>query len=141
MKKILLIAVSALISTSTLAVEFESTASLKDTDCVLLNESVTITLSKDVKAGVGCNAKAIALSACHIGGRTATRDAPVCVDTDGDATTGLGGKEDCGENGQVSGAAMASASTEKGTVTAQYPGSTCTATLAAQQATENLPEE
>lgn len=140
MKKSLLLVVGMLACGYASAVQFAASGPLKDTDCALLNESVTINLSKNVVAGVGCNAKAIALTACHTGGRTTTRNAPVCKDTDGDAATGVAGKEDCSAPpSQVSGAQMASATTQAGTVTPQYPGEVCSATIAESQATNNLP--
>ena len=144
MKKITILLAGLLVSGYASAVTFTSTSGkLLDTDCTLLNESVTINLSKDVVGGASCNARAIALTTCHIGGRKTQRNAPKCTDTDGDADTGLLGKEDCSatETEQVTGAAVASATTLAGTVQQQYPGATCTAGLAEAQATENLPGE
>lgn len=143
MKKISLLFAGLLVCGYASAVQFKVSGTLLDTDCALLNESVKLNLSKDVVAGAACNAKAIAFTACHTAGRTTQRTAPKCTDTDGDATTGLAGKEDCSatETEQVTGAAVASATTLAGTVTPQYPGATCSVNIAEAQATENLPAE
>lgn len=143
MKKITILLAGLLVSGYASAVQFTASGQLLDDDCVLLNETVNINLSKDVVGGAACNGRAIALTTCHISGRTTQRSAPVCTDADGNPDTGLLGKESCSttETEQVSGAAVASATTLAGTVTSQYPGATCTAALAEAQATENLPEE
>lgn len=142
MKNITVLLSCFLISGYASALTFEATGKLLDSDCAPLNETVNISLSNDVVAGAICTDDAVALTACHKFGRTATRTAPVCVDTDGDETTGLNGKEDCsgGTTTQVEGAAVASATTLAGTVTSQYPGEKCTVDIAEEQARVNASE-
>ena len=142
MKNITVLLSCFLISGYASALTFEATGKLLDSDCAPLNETVNISLSNDVVAGAICTDGAVALTACHKFGRTATRTAPVCADTDGDETTGLNGKEDCsgGTTAQISGAAVASATTLAGTVTSQYPGEKCTVDIAEEQARVNAGE-
>lgn len=90
--------------------------------CTLLNEDVKINLSSNVSGGISCDGLGIALAACHVGGRTATRTQPVTTCTNpADSTT-------CTTTDtSVTGAAVPYATTAKGTVTADYPGGACDA--------------
>ncbi|MFT3759797.1 hypothetical protein [Thauera sp.] len=107
--------------------------------CGLLNENVTINLSTGVNAGVNCTATRVAISACHLGGRTVARqvDRPTpegcgVPDPDtGDVTECTGT-----ERVTATGAAMATATTLAGTVIPVYPGQACSANQAATTASE-----
>ena len=120
MKKVFIIFVGLLTSTVVIAEDFTGTSNvIEDTDCALLAENVTINLSKDVLGGFDCNARSIVIAACHPTGRKSTRtlqvetctkdDPPVCTT----APT------------PVTGSAVPFASTERGTVTSEYPSGNC----------------
>ncbi|MFT3757752.1 hypothetical protein [Thauera sp.] len=92
------------------------------TDCELLNEDVTINLTTGVVAGVACNDAQIVMSACHTAGRLTSRSADVTTCTDpNDNTTCTTAPQ------SVSGPAMPTASTLRGTVTSEYPEGSCSA--------------
>ncbi|UTW06717.1 hypothetical protein [Pseudomonas benzenivorans] len=141
MKKITLLFAGLMASGVASAVELTGTGPVRMTDCALLNEDVSITLTTGVEAGVSCDADSIVISACHTAGRTTSRSANVttCVNTDGDATTGVNGNEDCSTAPQaVAGPAMPTASTLAGTVISEYPAGACSAADAETYATSKL---
>ncbi|CAL95970.1 hypothetical protein [Azoarcus olearius] len=141
MKKISFLIAGLLISGVASAVQLTTSGQVRMTDCALLNEDVQINVTSGVVAGVGCNARAIAITTCHTAGRTTSRTVNVCANTDGDPNTGVGGNEDCTQTQTTTGPAVASATTLAGTVTPQYPGGTCSAGTAETQAQSNLPTE
>lgn len=125
MKKITLLLAalmaSGMASAATVVITAPST-SVGNATCTLLNEDVKVNLSSNVSGAVSCDGLGIALAACHTGGRTTTRTQPVTTCTDAaDPTTCTTA------NASVSGAAVAYATTAKGTVTADYPGGACDA--------------
>lgn len=134
MKKIFVIVAGLLVSNAVLADDFPgSTNVIEDTDCEMLAENVTINLSKDVLGGFDCNSRSIVIAACHPTGRKSTRTLPVetCTDADPPVCTT--------ENEPVTGSAVPYASTERGTVTSEYPGGDCTtAAFATAIATDKL---
>lgn len=142
MKKITLLLAGLMASGMASAVQLSSSGTVRIADCALLNEDVAINVSSGVAAGVSCNARAIAVTACHTAGRTTQRSVPVCINSDNNPETGLNGNEDCTTTPPTvtTGPAYASATTLAGTVTSQYPGGeACTAVLAEGRATANLP--
>ncbi|MCG4452030.1 hypothetical protein LJY18_01755 [Pseudomonas sp. MMS21-TM103] len=142
MKKVTLLLVGLMASGMASAVQLAASGAVRIADCALLNEDVAINVSTGVAAGVSCNARAIAVTACHTAGRTTQRSVPVCIDADNNVDTGVGGLEDCTTTAPAvtTGPAYASATTLAGTVTSQYPGgAACTAALAEARATANLP--
>lgn len=147
MKKFALILAGLAVSGMASAVQLTSSGSVAMNDCAPLNENVRINLSNNVHAGVTCNANAVALSACHTGGKVTTRSVPVkTVPEDEDegipehlvsCTVGQA-DPDC-ELTDVVGPAMPAATTVLGTVNTQYPGgSTCTAAGAENNSTVML---
>ncbi|MDX5371429.1 MAG: hypothetical protein LPK18_03195 [Pseudomonadaceae bacterium] len=137
MKKITLLLAGLMASGMASAVQLASpSGDVTRVDCTLLNEDVSINLTSNVVAGVQCNDVAISLSACHTAGRVTSRSSEVTTCTDpADNTT-------CTTTVQtVTGAAYPTASTLRGTVTSQYPGSLCTEANAESNAgtAENLP--
>ncbi|UFQ97622.1 hypothetical protein [Pseudomonas wenzhouensis] len=147
MKKITLVLAGLMVSGMASAVQLTQSGSVSMDDCAPLNENVRINLSNNVHAGVTCNANAVALSACHTGGKVTTRSVPVktvaAVPADGipehivSCTVGAA-DPDCALE-DVVGPAMPSATTILGTVNTQYPGgNTCTAAGAETNSTVML---
>lgn len=134
MKKITLLLAGLMASGMASAVELTATGQqVTRVDCPLLNEDVTFNLTANVQAGVDCDTQTIAISACHIGGRTTSRSAerntPVgCGPAPAVPCTGT-------EVVQVTGAAMPTATTAAGTVLSEYPGVDCDAGAAEANAT------
>ncbi|MDG9922170.1 MULTISPECIES: hypothetical protein [unclassified Pseudomonas] len=137
MKKISLILAGLMVSGLASAVQIDNSGeAVTMQDCDLLNEDVAVNLTNGVQAGVQCNANAIAISACHTGGRRTTRT--VDVTTCDTATPPVCTTAPA----PVTGPAMPTASTLAGTVISQYPGGgDCTAATAETNAgrVENLP--
>lgn len=145
MKNITLLLVGMMASGMASAVTFGTTGQLTQTDCTNLNENVTINLTSGVVAGVTCTSARVAIAACHSSGMLKSRQMPrkdVTEDvTDPDTgavsqvTTQVSctigdADPDCKAT-PVSGAAIASASTTRGTVNTIYPGTgDCTAAKA-----------
>lgn len=148
MKKFGLIFAGLLLSGTASAVQLQSSGNVTMEDCNLLNENVRINLSTGVVAGVSCNNVAIALSACHTGGKQTTRRVAVrdvaavqgppaipahietCVIDANDATCVMR---------DVTGPAMPAATTLLGTVNTQYPGGVCDTASAEANSTVMLP--
>ncbi|MDP3977120.1 MAG: hypothetical protein Q8P85_03860 [Pseudomonas sp.] len=103
--------------------------------CTLLNEDVSINLSNNVVGGVECTDVGISIAACHTAGRIATRtqDVETCTTATPPVCTTA--------PASVTGASVAYATTAKGTVTNDYPGTTCDdeAATAAGVATDKVP--
>lgn len=138
MKKIALLFVGLMASGAASALQFESTGPFRMTDCTLLNEDVTITLTTGVKAGVACDTTTnqIGIATCHIAGRTATRSAEKeeCV-------TNTDGTQTCTPVVEtVEGPAMPTATTRFGTVRTEFPTGTCDAGAAEGLATTKAAE-
>jgi len=133
MKKITLLLVGLMASGAASAASVAMTTastSVGNATCTLLNENVAINLSSNVVGAVECLPTGISIAACHTAGRTASRtmDVTTCVPgataTDAEVcTTALAQA--------VSGAAVAYATTAKGTVAPDYPGVACDAAAAA----------
>jgi len=142
MKKITLLLVGLMASgMASATVELAGSGPVRITDCALLNEDVNINLTTGVEAGVSCDDESVVIAACHTAGRTTSRSVMVttCVNTDGDAATGVGGNEDCTDAPEaVEGPAMPRASTLAGTVVSGYPSGACSATDAETWATSGL---
>lgn len=144
MKKITLLLVSLMGSGMASAVPFGTTGQLTQTDCPNLNENVTINLTTGVVAGVTCNSARVAIAACHSAGMLKSRQMPrKNVTQDVTAADGsvsqvttqvsctIGAADTACAATPVSGAAIASASTTRGTVNTIYPGTgDCTAAKA-----------
>lgn len=148
MKKLALIAAGLMISGAALAVELDGSGEVLMTDCELLNEDVTINLTNGVVGGVSCSAQAIAISVCHTAGKTVNRTVGRKPDTSVGAVSGA--TVDCTISSTdtacvatpVDGAAYPSASTVRGTVSNEYPGTgACDATAAETAAGTLLPAE
>lgn len=134
MKKITMLFAGLMASGLASAVQIQNSGeSVAMTDCALLNEDVSINLTNGVQAGVSCNARAIAISACHTGGRTTTRT--VDVTTCDNATPPVCTTAPA----PVEGPAMPTATTLAGTVISQYPAGICSAATAEANATASLP--
>lgn len=132
MKKILFLvaglvmAGGALAQSTTVVLGSDNNYTVKTTDCALLNENVKINLTSNVGGAVACNDKAIAIAACHSGGRTTSREVEKlnCTTTDGVETCVSYTPK---QYETSTGAAVATANTIAGTVISKYPGSTCDA--------------
>lgn len=136
MKKITLLFVGLMASGLASAVPFASTGTLQMDVCTNLNEDVNINLTTGVVAGVSCTANRVAIAACHTAGmlksRTVGQKTIQVPDTsegaDPNATVEevvsctVGADPDC-EATTTSGAAVASATTTRGTVNTVYPNS------------------
>lgn len=145
MKKIALALAGLMVSGVASAVQFTASGPVSMNNCAPLNEDVTINLSTGVFAGVTCNATAVALSACHSGGKVTTRSVPVkTIAATADVPEHIvscvvgAGDPDCALE-EVRGPAMPAATTLLGTVNTQYPGGdSCTAAGAEANSTVML---
>lgn len=134
MKNIALVLAGLMVSGMASAVTLTSSGAVAMNVCAPLNEDVTINLSTGVLAGVTCNDTAVALSACHSGGKVTTRSVPVkTIAATADVPEHLvscvvgPADPDCALE-EVRGPAMPAATTLMGTVNTQYPGGdSCTA--------------
>lgn len=134
MKKIALIFAGLMVSGAASAAQFTSSGPVTMDQCTPLNENVTINLSTGVYAGVACSNTAVALSACHSGGKVTSRTVPVkTIEATNDipehiVSCVVGPSDpDCALE-DVRGPAMPAATTLLGTVNTQYPGGdSCTA--------------
>lgn len=130
MKKITLLLAGLMASGMASAVEFGSSGLLTQTDCTNLNENVSINLTTGVVAGVSCTADRVAIAACHSAGMLKSRQAPrkdevVNAGTPQEATIKvsctIGPADPTCAPTPVSGAAVASATTTRGTVNTVFP--------------------
>lgn len=136
MKKITLLLVGLMASGLASAIEFNSTGQLQVGVCSNLNEDVNINLTTGVVAGVDCTANRVAFAACHTAGMVKSRNVGQKTiqvpDPDPNAAQGatvdqivscsIGAADpDCAGT-TVSGAGIANATTNQGTVTTGYPG-------------------
>lgn len=138
MKRITLLVAGLMVSGMASAVEFPSSGLLTQTQCTNLNENVSINLTTGVVAGVTCTAARVGIAACATNGMVKSRQAlrrqqvdntgPQPVTTEVACTTaGVGG---CREI-PVTGAALAGASTVRGTTNTVFPNAgACTVGLA-----------
>ena len=136
MKKIFLGVAGLLFSGLASAIQLSASGLVPVTTCTNLNEDVSINLTSGVVAGVSCTPARVAFAACHTAGMLKSRSVgrktinvdvvdpvsgavtptPTVVScTVGSADT------DC-QSVPVQGAAVPSATSTKGTVNNQYPG-------------------
>lgn len=128
MKKITLLLAGLMASGMASAIEFANSGLLTQTQCTNLNENVSINLTAGVVAGVTCTDTTVTIAACHTNGMVKSRQAlrvPVVTqDTTGaDVTTETpctAGSTGCREI-PVTGAAVAGASTTRGTTNTVFP--------------------
>lgn len=145
MKKISLAVAGLLFSGLASAVQLTASGLVPVTVCDNLNEDVTLNLTTGVVAGVSCTASRVAFAACHTAGMLKSRsvgqkDVTTDVtDPETGATTPVtttvsctvGSADTACQSVAVTGAAVPSATSTKGTVNNQYPGTgVCTATVA-----------
>lgn len=98
-----------------------------------LLEDVRISLTAGVNAGFACDNSQVVMAACHTAGRTTARSAVVNI-PDG-CGTGAGQTACTGtETRQVTGPSFPTASTNGGTVVAEYPVSSVTGGCTAENA-------
>lgn len=150
MKKITLLLAGLMASGMASAVQFGSSGLLTQTDCNNLNENVSINLTTGVVAGVSCTTGRVAIGGCHTAGMLKSRQAPrktiQVADTSPTAAPGatvplqvtctIGEADpDCAPT-PVTGAAVASATTTRGTVNTEYPN-TGVCTVGVAEATAN----
>lgn len=145
MKKISIAVIGLMISGMASAIQLPSSGSVPVTTCDNLNEDVAINLTTGVVAGVSCTPARVALSACHTGGMLKSRSVgrkTINVDVT-DPTTGavtptptvvsctVGTADPACASVAVQGAAVPSATTTRGTVSTEYPGTgSCTVAVA-----------
>lgn len=146
MKKITLLLAGLMASSMASAIEFENSGLLTQTNCARLNENVSINLTTGVVAGVTCTDTTVTIAACHTNGMVKSRQAlrvPVVTqDADGnDVTTETActaGTTGCREI-PVTGAAVAGASTSRGTTNTVFPNAgACNVGLADTVSSGNL---
>ena len=145
MKKITLLLAGLMASGMASAVQFGATGLLTQTDCTNLNENVNINLTNGVVAGVSCTAGRVAIGGCHTTGMLKSRQAPrktvQVPDTSPGAAPGatvdqqvsctIGAADPACAPTPVTGAAVASATTNRGTVNTEFPNTgACTVTVA-----------
>ena len=144
MKKITIALAGLLFAGSASAIQLGASGIVAAADCLPLNEDVRINLTTGVVAGVTCNATAVAMAACHTGGRVSSRSVGqkqgvIGQDANGNDITGTitcavtAADPACVAN-TVSGPAMAFASSGAGTATTLYPAGACTAATAEARA-------
>lgn len=141
MKKITLLVAGLMVSGMASAVQFSSSGLLTQTQCANLNENVSINLTTGVVAGVTCATGRVGIAACATNGMVKSRQAlrvPVKstvsvngVDTEVTTETPCtAGTTGCREI-PVTGAALAGASTVRGTTNTVFPNAgACTVGLA-----------
>lgn len=147
MKKITLLLAGLMVSSMASAVQFENSGLLTQTDCTNLNENVSINLTTGVVAGVTCTPTRVTVAACHTNGMVKSRQAlrvPVTTqdpDTGDDVVTETpctAGSTGCREI-PVTGAAIAGASTTRGTTNTVFPNAgACTVDLAEETSAGTL---
>jgi hypothetical protein len=149
MKKITLVIAGLMFSgAASAALTLPGSGEVLMTDCALLNEDVSINLTAGVVAGVGCDVadNAITLTTCHTSGKTVNRTVGRKPNTAAGAPAGstvdcvIGAADPLCVATEVNGATQPSASTLQGTVSAQYPGTACTAANAKTTADSLLPQ-
>lgn len=130
MRKITLLLAGLVASGVASAVPFGASGLLTQTACTNLNENVNINLTTGVVAGVSCTTNRVAIAACHSAGMLKSRQAPrknevINAGTPQEATIQvsctIGPADPTCAPTPVSGAAVASASTTRGTVNTIYP--------------------
>lgn len=145
MKKISIAVAAMLFAGFASAIQLPASGSVPVTTCTNLNEDVSINLTAGVVAGVSCTAARVALAACHTAGMLKSRSVgqkTINVDVT-DPATGVvtptpttvsctvGSADTACQSVAVQGAAVPSATSTKGTVNNQYPGTgVCTVTVA-----------
>lgn len=145
MKKIaFFVAVMAISGSAFAELQLEQSGKLRLGDCPNpgpIAEDVSITLTNGVKAGFGCNATQIAMSACHSNGRVTSRSSYVNVPADCDTgQTDTAAADYCTSTNvpsEVTGPSFPTALSTTGTVSVRYPVATtdgCTAANAASYA-------
>ncbi|TDY01173.1 hypothetical protein [Thiohalophilus thiocyanatoxydans] len=113
-------------------------------DCDLLANDIKIILTSGVAGGVTCDEanNLVGLSVCHTAGLTTERSATYDHgDTMSDGTQCDDGGSGDGCSETVTGSGFPSASTANGTVKTRYPGKSCDATNAEQEATDLVAED
>lgn len=132
MKKIsLAVAVAGLLfSGLASAVQLPASGSVTVLQCTNLNEDVSLNLTTGVVAGVDCTATRVAFAACHTAGMQKSRsvgqktvvDTTVEPNTSSTVSCTVGDADKDCKSVAVTGAAVPSSTTNKGTVNNQYPG-------------------
>lgn len=139
MKKISLAVAGLLFSGLASAVQLAASGSVTVLQCTNLNEDVSINLTTGVTAGVDCTSARVALAACHTAGMQKSRsvgqktvvDTSVTPNTSSTVSCTVGDADKDCKSVAVTGAAVPSSTTIKGTVNNQYPGTgACTASVA-----------
>ena len=94
------------------------------TDCTLLANDITVTLSANVTGGLSCDQddSVVAVSVCHTKGLKSSRSS-VVTQTNGVVTCTVTTAEACINT--VSGSSYPTVSTVDGTVAQEYPESAC----------------
>jgi len=153
MKKISLAVAGLLFSGLASAIQLSSSGLIAVTVCDNLNEDVSINLTAGVVAGADCTASRVAFAACHTAGMLKSRSVGQKViqipDPDPQAAAGatvpstvsctVGTADPACQSVAVTGAAVPSSTTDKGTVNSQYPGTgACTVTVA-ETVAQDLP--
>lgn len=154
MKRITLLLVGVMASGLASAVQFSSTGTLPIGICNNLNEDVSITLTTGVVAGASCTDDRVAIAACHTAGMLKSRNVGLKTiqvpDTSAGAAVGatvpqvvncaVGAADPACVGTPTSGAAVASATTARGTVNTIYPNSgACAAASVPEGVANNLP--
>lgn len=137
MKKITLLLAGLMASGVASALPFSASGQLQVGVCNLLNEDVAINLTTGVVAGVDCSATRVAIATCHTSGMVKSRNvgtkSVTTTAADGTTTTttvscSIGAADPDCSGTTITGAGIANATTDRGTVTTSYPGTgACTA--------------
>lgn len=140
MKKISLAVAGLLFSGLAAAIQLPASGLVPVTTCTNLNEDVSINLTTGVVAGVSCTTARVAFAACHTAGmlksRSVGQKTVTGTDADGNPTSTVvsctvGTADAACQSVAVQGAAVPSATSTKGTVNNQYPGTgACTVGVA-----------
>lgn len=130
MKKISIAVAGLLFSGLASAVQLTSSGLLPVTACDNLNEDVNISLTTGVVAGVSCTADRVAFAACHTAGMLKSRSVGRKQIENPDVNVGgqitvsctVGSADPACVSTPVQGAAVATATSIRGTVNTEYPG-------------------
>ena len=148
MKKISVAIAGLLFSGLASAVPLSASGLLPVTVCANLNEDVNISLTTGVVAGFSCTSARVAIAACHTAGmlksRSVGRKNVTIPDPSPTAAPGatitvvqsctVGTADPACVSTPVTGAAVATATSARGTVNTQYPGTGACATAAVPDA-------
>lgn len=151
MKRITLLLVGMMASGLASAVQFPATGVLPIGQCNNLNEDVSITLTNGVVAGASCTAGRVAIAACHTAGMLKSRNVGQKTiqvpDTSAGAQPGatvpqvvscaVGAADPACVGTPTSGAAVATATSARGTVNISYPNTGACATAAVPEGVAN----